>query len=114
MKANVQTVQEQLNGNDKVLDSIRCSLEVFIYRQVVRPGILATTENKLIFCADSIEGNEVNEIYEYQHIKDISLKKGLMNKYITMNYKSDVVKFKHIMSDNVEQFIGEIKRGSLK
>lgn len=73
MKANLETVKEQLSGNEKIIDSIRCSLEVFIFRQTVRPGILVATDTKLIFCADSIAGNELNEVYEYSDIKGITL-----------------------------------------
>ncbi|MDC2863670.1 hypothetical protein [Bacillus sp. BP-3] len=58
MQANLEMIKQNLNTSDKVLAHMRCSLEVFIYRQTIRSGILAATKSKLIFCADSVAGNE--------------------------------------------------------
>lgn len=54
MQASVETIKQHIDSKDNILGCIRCSLEVFIYRFTDRPGIFAATENKLIFCADSV------------------------------------------------------------
>ncbi|WP_413359924.1 PH domain-containing protein [Robertmurraya sp. 2P01SA] len=64
----------------------------------------------MIFCADSIPGNELNLVFEYLNINRLTLKIGLMNEYISMKNSNDVVKFKQIMSDNVEDFITEVQK----
>ncbi|MGF9966298.1 PH domain-containing protein [Bacillus rhizoplanae] len=109
MQANLETIKQNLDNRDEVLANIRCSLEVFIFRQTIRPGILVATKNKLIFCADSIVENELTEIYEYEDIGEITRKKGIMNEYISIKHKEDVVRFKQLMSANVEDFIAIIK-----
>lgn len=109
MQANLETIILNLDNDYKVLSNIRCSLEVFITRNTMRPGILAATQNKLIFCADSFASNELTEIYQYKDISDIVLKKGIMNKYISIKHKEDIVRFTHLTSANVEDFITTIK-----
>ncbi|MEK4872028.1 PH domain-containing protein [Niallia sp. FSL W8-1348] len=109
MIADLQTIEQQLKNNETIKGTIRCSLEVFIYRKIVRLGILAATEKRLIFCADSITGNELNESFEYVNMEDIQLKQGMLNQYIAIKYKKDTLKFKQITSENVEDFITKIK-----
>lgn len=110
MQANLATIIEQyVEKNENVLANIKCSLQVFIYREVLRPGLLVATDKKLIFVADSIEGNELTEIYSYEKVENIMINSGLMNKSISMKYDAENVKFKHLMSNNVEQFIEEVQ-----
>lgn len=109
MQADLETIKQNLDNGDEVLANIRCSFESLIYRNTMRPGILAATQNKLIFCADSLVRNELIEIYQYKDISNISLKKGLINKYISINHKGDIVRFSHLTSDNVEDFVNTIK-----
>lgn len=105
MQVNLETIKQNLDSGDEVLANIRCSLEVFIFRNTMRPGILVATKNKLVFCADSFLGDEFTEVYEYKNITDIAFKKGIINKYISIKHKEDAVRFTHLINANVEDFI---------
>ncbi|UFU00124.1 PH domain-containing protein [Radiobacillus kanasensis] len=110
MQAQLTTIKEQLlENNETILANLKCSLKVFIYREVLRPGLLVATDSRLIFIADSIKGNELNEIYDYDKVEDIKLKKGLINRSILIKYDKENVSFKHLMSADVEHFIEVIK-----
>jgi Bacterial PH domain len=109
MIADLQILHQQLKKNETIQGYIRCSLEVFIYKKIVRPGMLAATEKRLIFCADSIPGNELIESFDYANIEAIQLTRNLMNQYITIKYKKDTIKFKQLISEDIEDFMTKIK-----
>lgn len=110
MQANLTKVKDQLlEKNETILATIKCSLKVFIYREVLRPGLLVATDNRLIFVADSIEGNELIEVYDYKKVEDMKLKKGLLNQSVSMKYDKENVSFKHLMSNDLNNFIEVVK-----
>ncbi|MCB5239094.1 hypothetical protein [Niallia circulans] len=45
MIADLQTIEQQLKNNETIKGTIRCSLEVFIYRKIVRPVSLQQLKN---------------------------------------------------------------------
>lgn len=92
-----------MEAGDEIIASIRCTIQITAYR-ITKPGLLAATSEKLIFTGDSFTGVGFTEIYEYAKVRDFRLKKGLFNKFISMNYQGDSVKFQHLYSSNPEEF----------
>jgi hypothetical protein len=108
LKADITTVKKYLENDEHVLASIRCTLDVFIQRRTLRYGILLATNRKLVFCADGFEGSELVENYDYKDVKKFQYKRGLFHNYLVMKNKHESVKLKHIMSDQVEEFVNFI------
>ncbi|MHA7138154.1 PH domain-containing protein [Rossellomorea arthrocnemi] len=98
-----------IDQGESIISYIKCSMDVFIYRQVLRPGVLVLTNEKLVFIADSIPGNELTQKFEKDKITSIKIEKGLLNKKIVIRYENDVYKFKNILSENIEAFVNLVK-----
>ena len=109
MRATKETVQEHLKDGERIWGVMRCSLNIFIHRQVNRPGLLAATDERLIFCGDSLAGDEILEVYPFENIKDIRFKKGFFRNSVIMDYQYDVIKFKHLLTTEAKAFIDQIR-----
>jgi hypothetical protein len=92
-----------LDQNENIISYIRCSMDVFIYVQTIRPGVLVLTDKKLIFIADSIPGNELIQVFEKNKI-NLKVEKGLMKKKLVLRYNNDIYNFKNILSDDLHTF----------
>ncbi|WP_430507754.1 PH domain-containing protein [Rossellomorea marisflavi] len=98
-----------LSTGEQIRATLKCSVKVFIYGLVFRPGTLVLTTKKLIFVADSLPGLELREVYEKENIRDIQLKKGWLNPRIVLSYGDEVLQFKEILNDHAERFVEMIK-----
>jgi hypothetical protein len=73
MKANIDTINKYLSNNEEVLSTLFCTIKL---GYISRPGILAATNKKLLFCADSMFGKGLKWEFEYSEISSL---KGASN-----------------------------------
>ncbi|PEW07884.1 MULTISPECIES: PH domain-containing protein [Bacillus cereus group] len=99
-----------LSSDEKVLDFLHGSLDVFEFRHPVRPGVLIATNKRLFFYGPDLVGDPwVNE-YFYENISKLKEKKNLFGvPSILFWNKNERVGIKNIQSKNLSEFIQIIR-----
>ncbi|KFN03729.1 hypothetical protein D0U04_21885 [Bacillus clarus] len=98
-----------LHTDEKILSYTPCSLEVFIYRTIARPGLLILTNKRLFFYGPDLSGNPLFEEYFFSKISSIKEQKRLLNNQIVFMYDNEWKKIKHIQTDNISSIVQKIK-----
>ncbi|OUB34536.1 hypothetical protein BK708_05735 [Bacillus thuringiensis serovar yunnanensis] len=95
-----------LSSDEKVLDFLYGSLDVFEFRHPVRPGVLIATNKRLFFYGPDVVGNPwVNE-YFYENLLRLKEKKNVFGvPSILFWNKNERVGIRNIQSNNLSGFI---------
>ncbi len=105
MQATVNSIEKLLVEDEQILSTIRCSINVYHYSKVPRPGLLAATTLRLIFVSDAnVEGGEFTELFPYQDVHTFKLEKRLFTKRYFLKVEGDQFTFTQIMNDEPEKF----------
>ncbi|OQR53368.1 PH domain-containing protein [Bacillus sp. CDB3] len=98
-----------LHQNEEILSFTSCSLEIFIYRTVSRPGMLILTNKRLFFYGPDFAGNSLFEEYSFDNISSLKVEKNIFGHKILFRYGNEWVKIKHIQSENPKIFVQKIR-----
>ncbi|MBO3445914.1 PH domain-containing protein [Clostridium sp. CCUG 7971] len=99
-----------LDEDEEILLSLRCSIKTVLRTDVYRPGILTSTNKRLIFYAYNLGDTNLIEVINYEDISSIEKKKVLLKEYITIRGNFENIVFSNILSDNSDEFIDFINK----
>ncbi|WP_423410414.1 PH domain-containing protein [Heyndrickxia sp. MSNUG] len=113
MKANLETAKTYLTETEEVLSSLYCQIDL---GYMCRSGILAATDEKLLFCADAMFGKGMKWEFQYDKILNFNDSDGIVYgtipfiKKIMMHYEDDYIVFENFSnSHKVNDFSTLIK-----
>ena len=109
MENILNQVKEILHDDENIVLYIQCSLEIFIYRSVPRPGILVLTNKRLFFCGPDIAGNTLFEEFSFDKISAIKVKKGLFGTKISIQHGTEWIKVKYIQNADPGVFVRKLE-----
>ncbi len=66
-----------------------CSLNIFIYRSVARPGLLILTNKRLFFYGPDVSKNPIFEEYSFANISNLKVQKRLFSNQIIFMYDNE-------------------------
>jgi hypothetical protein len=105
MQIPVESIEKLLEEEEQILSTIRCSINVYHYSKVPRPGLLAATTVRLIFVSDAnVEGGEYTELFPYQNVHTFNLEKRLFTKRFYLKVEGDQFTFNQIMDEEPGKF----------
>ncbi|WP_086427875.1 PH domain-containing protein [Staphylococcus cornubiensis] len=105
-KKNLELITDSfLHKNEEIVYSIFGAYETkTLGNDTVKNGVLAATEERIIFCAKRLSGYD-SEIFHYNKISTFELSKKLMGNIITFYSSGNKVSIKWINDDELDDFI---------
>ncbi|MFO3701476.1 PH domain-containing protein [Staphylococcus felis] len=105
-KKNLELITDSfLHKNEEIVHSIFGAYETkSLGNDTVKNGVLAATEERIIFCAKRLSGYD-SEIFHYNKISTFELSKKLMGNIITFYSSGNKVSIKWINDDELDDFI---------
>lgn len=95
-----------LSSDEKVLDVLHGSLDVFEYRHPVRHGVLVATNKRLFFYGPDLVGEAWINEYFYENLSKLKEKKNLFGvSSILFWNRNERVGIRNIQSNNLSGFI---------
>ncbi|MEN1937557.1 PH domain-containing protein [Paenibacillus sp. 102] len=101
--------KERLLEDENIVSYLQCSLETFIYRSVMRPGVIVLTNKRLFFCGPDIAGNTLFEEFSFDNISTIKVKEGLFGTKISILHGTEWIKIKHIQRADPSMFVRKVE-----
>ncbi len=98
-----------LTTDETILFYAACSLDIFIYRSVARPGLLILTNKRLFFYGPDISKNPIFEEYSFAKISNLKEQKRLFSNQIVFMYDNEWKKIKHIQTNDVSSLVQKIQ-----
>jgi hypothetical protein len=84
MKVNLEILNQYLTSNEKVISFLYCAIQL---RYISRYGILAATNEKLLFCSDHMVGNGFTFEFKYSDISLFKERDGLIQNILPFTCK---------------------------
>ncbi|MEB9974706.1 PH domain-containing protein [Bacillus cereus] len=110
MQNLLDQVNTILSSDEKILDVLNGSLDVFEYRHPVRPGVLVATNKRLFFYGPDLVGDAWINEYFYENLSRLKEKKNLFGvSSILFWNKNERVGIRNIQSNNIRNFIQVIQ-----
>ncbi|WP_410984042.1 PH domain-containing protein [Bacillus cereus] len=109
MENMLEQAKGKLYEGENIVSHMKCSLETFIYRSVMRPGVLVLTNRRLFFCGPDIAGNTLFEEFLFDNISTIKVKEGLFGTRTSIQHGTEWVKIKHIQHVDPSVFIRKLE-----
>lgn len=109
MKNILDQAKERLLEDENIVSYMQCSLETFIYRSVMRSGVIVLTNTRLFFCGPDIAGNTLFEEFSFDKISTIKVKESLFGTQISIQHGTEWVKIKHIQHRDPNGFVKKIE-----
>ena len=109
MENVLDQAKEKVNEDENIVSYMKCSLETFIYRSVMRPGVLILTNRRLFFCGPDIAGNTLFEEFSFDKISAIKVKEGLLGTQISIQHGTEWIKIKHIQHRDPSVFVRKLE-----
>ncbi|HFK1498565.1 PH domain-containing protein [Bacillus sp. BSL6] len=97
-----------LTTDETILFYVACSLDIFIYRSVARPGLLILTDKRLFFYGPDVSKNPLFEEYAFAKISNLKKQKWLFSNQIVFMYDNEWKKIKHIQTNDVSSLLQKI------
>ncbi|MGN4444246.1 PH domain-containing protein [Bacillus cereus group sp. MYBK79-1] len=108
MTTLLNKAKNMLTTDETILFYIACSLNIFIYRSLARPGLLILTNKRLFFYGTDIGKNPLFEEYSFANISNLKERKRLFSKQIIFMYDNEWKKIKHIQTNDVGTLVQQI------
>ncbi|GAB6429213.1 MULTISPECIES: PH domain-containing protein [Bacillus] len=108
MTTLLNTAKNMLTTDETILFYTACSLDVFIYRSVARPGLLILTNKRLFFYGPDVSKNPLFEEYSFTNISNLKEQKRLFSNQIIFMYDNEWKKIKHIQTKDVSSLVQQI------
>ncbi|PEX93573.1 PH domain-containing protein [Bacillus cereus] len=97
-----------LTIDETILFYAACSLDIFIYRSVARPGLLILTNKRLFFYGPDVSQNPIFEEYSFDKISNLKEQKRLFSNQIVFMYDTEWKRIKHIQTNDVDSLVQKI------
>ncbi|MDR4982962.1 PH domain-containing protein [Bacillus cereus] len=98
-----------VTADETILFYAACSLDIFIYRSVARPGLLILTNKRLFFYGPDISKNPIFEEYSFAKISNLKEQKRLFSNQIVFMYDTEWKRIKHIQTNDVSSLVQKIQ-----
>ncbi|HHP5737186.1 MULTISPECIES: PH domain-containing protein [Bacillus cereus group] len=108
MTTLLNEAKNMLTTDETILFYTACSLEIFIYRSVARPGLLILTDKRLFFYGPDVSKNPLFEEYAFAKISNLKEQKRLFSNQIVFMYDNEWKKIKHIQTNDVSSLVQKI------
>ncbi|UYX51193.1 PH domain-containing protein [Bacillus thuringiensis] len=108
MTTLLNQAKEMLTTDEKIFFYAACSLNIFIYRSVARPGLLILTNKRLFFYGPDVSKNPIFEEYSFANISNLKEQKHLFSNQIVFMYDTEWKKIKHIQTNDVSSLVQQI------
>ena len=108
MTTLLNKAKNMLTTDETILFYTACSLDIFIYRSVARPGLLILTNKRLFFYGPDIGKNPLFEEYYFEKISDLKEQTRLFSNQIIFMYDNEWKKIKHIQTNDVSSLVQQI------
>ncbi|SCB01403.1 Uncharacterized protein BWINRA5_04845 [Bacillus mycoides] len=108
MTTLLNQAKEMLTTDEKILFYAACSLNIFIYRSVAKPGLLILTNKRLFFYGPDVSKNPIFEEYSFANISNLQEQKRLFSNQIIFMYDNEWKKIKHIQTNDVSSLVQQI------
>ena len=105
MNKFLDKARKKLDSDEIILSYLECSILTFVYRRVYRPGIILATNKKLFFYGFDLGDVEFTEIFKYENISSIKVKKGVFKPSIVFYNDGEIIKLSNIVSENMDGFL---------
>lgn len=93
-----------LEEDENILSYARCSLEVATDSICLIDGFFIVTNRRMFFYSKDRKNN-IFESYKYETASEIKKENEMDSKVITLKYKNNSVKLKHIFTSNLDRLI---------
>ncbi|PFB59582.1 PH domain-containing protein [Bacillus cereus] len=108
MTTLLNKAKNMLTTDETILFYTACSLNIFIYRSVARPGLLILTNKRLFFYGPGVSKNPLFEEYSFEKISDLKEQKCLFSNQIIFMYNNEWKKIKHIQTNDISTLVQQI------
>ncbi|MCP9224690.1 PH domain-containing protein [Bacillus mycoides] len=108
MTTLLNQAKEMLTTDEKILFYAACSLNIFIYRSVARPGLLILTNKRLFFYGPDVSKNPIFEEYSFANISNLKEQKRLFSNQIIFMYDNEWKKIQHIQTNDISSLVQQI------
>ncbi|HDX9591053.1 TPA: PH domain-containing protein [Bacillus pseudomycoides] len=99
------TVNKLLHENETILFHKECSLSLFLHKGPSVPGVILTTNNRMLFIykeKDTFNPTRYEE-YIYENIKEVKEHPYFFNSHISIYYNDEWIQFRDIYDKNVRK-----------
>ncbi|EJR67116.1 hypothetical protein IIO_00596 [Bacillus cereus VD115] len=114
MTTLLNQAREMLTTDEKILFYAACSLNIFIYHSVARPGLLILTNKRLFFYGPDVSKKPIFEEYSFAKISNLKEQKRLFSNQIVFMYDTEWKRIKHIQTTDVSSLVQKIQNQLLK
>ncbi|MDT3493000.1 PH domain-containing protein [Bacillus toyonensis] len=114
MTTLLNKAKSMLTTNETILFYTACSLDIFIYRSVARPGLLILTNKRLFFFGPDLSQKPIFEEYSFAKISNLKEQKRLFSNQIVFMYDTEWKRIKHIQTTDVSSLVQKIQEQLLK
>ena len=108
MTTLLHKAKNMLTTDETILFYTACSLDIFIYRSVARPGLLILTNKRLFFYGPDVSKNPLFEEYSFAKISNLKEQQRLFSNQIVFMYDKKKKKIKHIQTNDVSSLVQKI------
>ncbi|MBG9582919.1 hypothetical protein ABE42_27775 [Bacillus thuringiensis] len=108
MTTLLNEAKNMLTNDETILFYTACSLEIFIYRSVARPGLFILTNKRLFFYGPDVSKNPLLGEYSFAKISNLKEQKRLFSNQIVFMYDNEWKKIKHIQTNDVSSLVQKI------
>ena len=108
MTTLLDKAKNMLTTDETILFYTACSLDIFIYRSVARPGLLILTNKRLFFYGPDVSKNPLFEEYSFAKISNLKEQQRLFSNQIVFMYGNEWKKIKHIQTNDVSSLVQKI------
>ncbi|MDA1508046.1 PH domain-containing protein [Bacillus cereus group sp. TH36-2LC] len=108
MTSLLDKAKNMLTTDETILFYTACSLDIFIYRSVARPGLLILTNKRLFFYGPDVSKNPLFEEYSFAKISNLKEQQRLFSNQIVFMYDNEWKKIKHIQTNDVSSLVQKI------
>ncbi|HFJ9449494.1 hypothetical protein CN268_00810 [Bacillus anthracis] len=108
MTTLLHKAKNMLTTEETILFYTACSLDIFIYRSVARPGLLILTNKRLFFYGPDVSKNPLFEEYSFAKISNLKEQQRLFSNQIVFMYDNEWKKIKHIQTNDVSSLVQKI------
>lgn len=99
------TVKNILHEDETILYLTQCSLSLFLHKGYSAPGVILTTNKRLLFIykeKDKYSPTRYEE-YIYENIKEVKDHPYFFSSHIAIYYNDEWVQFRNIYDNNVRK-----------
>ena len=89
MTTLLNEAKNMLTNDETILFYTACSLEIFIYRSVARPGLFILTNKRLFFYGPDVSKNPLLAEYSFAKISNLKAQKRLFSNQIVFMYDNE-------------------------